>query len=342
MHLSLLSRFQGFLFGAGLGEACGMDRLRANRTGSYGYQGGPVKPQISALSLPLCRSLETRIEVLIQSQLARKSNSNFRPKGALERKAETISDRPATNGQWAMAIAGILPLTLFFHENPVQLHQQVHLSLAQSNTPELEPEALAIAQMVSSVCREQLPSLDLISKSLDQLGYPTTAIANRLGQIQDLLTTRASLATAMKVLALSQSSDYSEIAAAIALAVYCWLSTPEFFPLSLLRSQQLSNISVLIPMLTGALSGAHNGLVGIPTGWQLHDRESSDQFDDHPPLYSKTRSHDLAAQLLAVWSGYYQPLPTNAALERLEQEAIAAPDVIRPRIFPSFSSTAED
>ncbi|WP_445241856.1 hypothetical protein [Microcoleus vaginatus] len=88
--------------------------------------------------------------------------------------------------------------------------------------------------------------------------------------------------------------------------------------------------------LTGALSGAYNGVAAIPVEWR---QVSSAALTSVPlaegpePSVWETRSDakivELANNLFAVWAGVYRPDATqdSAALAR----AVAAPYVIRPR-----------
>ncbi len=104
---------------------------------------------------------------------------------------------------------------------------------------------------------------------------------------------------------------------AIALAFYCFLSTPCDLRLALLRAARCGEAAPVIAALTGALGGAYQGLGGLPLAWVA--------TDSHVWGIPETALHALAAHLFAAWSGVYAPA------ERMAVAAIAAPGVIRPR-----------
>ncbi len=138
-------------------------------------------------------------------------------------------------------------------------------------------------------------------------------------QVQRLLDEQAGLETACD--RVSTNSDHD---AAIALAFYCFLSTPYDLRLALLRAAQTGPCAPLVGALTGALSGAFNSLSGIPIDWQLALDAweiSSEEITTQPELLN------LANCLLARWSGVYEPLTFSKEFGQVP--AIAAPQVIR-------------
>ena len=83
----------------------------------------------------------------------------------------------------------------------------------------------------------------------------------------------------------------------MAIALYCFLSTPEDLRLSILRSQQQEKNLPGVSALTGSLSGAYNSTGGIPINWhQL--------IKHHSALKGYTKQIDI---LFAKWSGIYSP-----------------------------------
>lgn len=100
----------------------------------------------------------------------------------------------------------------------------------------------------------------------------------------------------------------------VSVALYGFLSTPEDFRLSLLRVAQLEYCPQITCALTGMLSGAANGLSGLPLSWQRSLQAGYRQ----PNALSQVWGLDvptlveLADQLLQVWSGVYTPsLPAS-------------------------------
>lgn len=122
----------------------------------------------------------------------------------------------------------------------------------------------------------------------------------------------------------------------IALAFYCFLNTPEDLRLSVVRAARCGIAGQITCALTGALSGAYNGVAAIPVEWrQVSSAELKSQqlADGQEPSLWRTGSDvkivELANNLFAVWAGVYKPDAglDSAALAR----SVAAPYVIRPR-----------
>ena len=108
---------------------------------------------------------------------------------------------------------------------------------------------------------------------------------------------------------------------AIALSCYCFASTPQDFKLSVKRAASLNqNIAWLTTSLTGTLSGAYNGVTGIPWSWRaIADKNQTYQQAQH-----------TAMNLYKTWLGIYS-LETNQALYNHELDAVASTNIIQPR-----------
>ena len=103
----------------------------------------------------------------------------------------------------------------------------------------------------------------------------------------------------------------------IALAFYCFLSTPENFRLAVSRATRTSYQPHLTTALTGALAGAYNSIIGIPVSWRLTANRIS----------QGTQRLSLAKRLIEVWAGVYDV----SVLTQDQPLAVAAPRVIQPR-----------
>lgn len=109
---------------------------------------------------------------------------------------------------------------------------------------------------------------------------------------------------------------------AIALSLYCFASTPRNFMLSIKRANQINSpLSSEIAMLTGTISGAYNGMGGIPHNWLF--------------LASRARSwrqiQNTAKKLFTTWLGVYNPQDNENYICDPDVEAIAIPKIIQPR-----------
>jgi hypothetical protein len=149
---------------------------------------------------------------------------------------------------------------------------------------------------------------------------PNDSLLTGMEMVQGLLMTKASLQTALDQLTAIQFPSHLD--PTIALAFYCFLSTPEDLQLALLRSARLSHQIPHLSALTGILSGTYNTVVALPLEWQLA------LTDPEYPLIGQMAGgeiRNLATQLLAVWSGAEDAQTFSDAAP-----AIAAPGVIRP------------
>ncbi|PSB12658.1 hypothetical protein C7B62_00825 [Pleurocapsa sp. CCALA 161] len=110
-------------------------------------------------------------------------------------------------------------------------------------------------------------------------------------------------------------------ATAIALAWYCFVTTPNDFKLSIQRAARVdSKLSWLTITLTSTLSGAYNGMTAI-----LGNRRT-----DIEQNHSWQLENHLLLKLLRFWLGVYA-VEQNYEAYNLELDAIALPQFIQPR-----------
>lgn len=114
-------------------------------------------------------------------------------------------------------------------------------------------------------------------------------------------------------------------ATAIALAWYCFATTPHDFKLSVHKAACIeSNQKWLITALTATLSGAYNGMAIISQSWRVNlerDLEVEGNWQIENQLLSK---------LFRSWLGVY-PLEGDSESYNPKLDAIALPKVIQPR-----------
>lgn len=101
------------------------------------------------------------------------------------------------------------------------------------------------------------------------------------------------------------------------LALYCFVTSAEDVVLTINRAEQFGGAEVVA--LAGALSGAHNGVSGIPIPWRCRYREQLKHW--------KTK---LEAMFI-TWSGSYQFARMGQPMDINHLNAIALPEVIQPR-----------
>jgi ADP-ribosylglycohydrolase len=232
--------------------------------------------------------------------------------------------KPRASLKAAEGALATLPIALFFYDSEIR-QQQLLVQTVQlwQAPPDGEAGLLAIGYAIAQVLKERLERLTLLPQILAYLkqstAKPTASLLNltkTLEQVQTLLQHGAGLYAAIEQLRAVTTQSESR---AIAIAFYCFLSTPDDLRLSLLRAARSGEVAPAACALTGALSGAHNSLNGLPLSWRINS--------SIPLLWglSSEEMNQLAARLFAVWSGVYASgTVTNAS-------AIAAPGVIRPR-----------
>jgi ADP-ribosylglycohydrolase len=123
-----------------------------------------------------------------------------------------------------------------------------------------------------------------------------------------------------------------------AIALWSFLNTPDDFRLSVVQAARLRYHPQLTCALVGALSGAYNGLSGLPLDWRcaLHRQAAPDSaLTLLWTVASEENLLQLADQLVAGWAGLYDPAAVNTRANTSTVNghhlAIAAPNVIRSR-----------
>ena len=314
MRYSLLSRFQAVLLGMTLGEELGIYSQICRSSLAASNLGPPSglnllawQPQRSGSPSPAKARMAQMTEWLIQS-------------GG---RAIQSSLPAATANSKSEGLTAALPIALFFHDDEIKLRQ----ALVKTVSPENLAGAMAISTAIAIALREKLQPMDLIPQTIAVLeqwleATPSlTDLLNPLEQVQVGLGQHVSLHT----IAARLQPSLLPIHRTIAIAFYCFLSTPEDFQLSVLRAVQVANApgaGASAGALTGAISGAHNSTIGIPLAWRRLGSVRAIESEKSPePEFAQ-----LASRLWAVWSGALEP-----EISRLELEAIAAPNVIRSR-----------
>ncbi len=337
MQYSLSSRFQGTLLGAAIAQA-----LTCQFAEVLGFRQGESKTRLHPLwgdesNSPLF-SLQEQGESFRLNQVAWLYAESLIQVGDLDLEdlyrswAHQLTNTQPMPLTPADTLVGIIPVSLFFHEDEARLRQKILQAIeVGQHSLELQSGALAVAYAIAQSLQEQLDPTSLITRTITYLPHPSEILVKQLEQVQRLLEQRASLDAALAQLLELQPSDSSSISISIALAFYCFLSTLEDYRLTVARAARISDKSSLVAILAGTLSGAYNSRTGIPPGYRLTLlRKAFSQVSRR----SKTAEADilqLADQLLATWSGAYQPTDAFAETELNSEPAIAAPEVIRPR-----------
>lgn len=272
MPYSLLSQFQGSIFGSIIGDILG----------EKNYQQHQLFQLKKENLLPGTQIGISTLENLTQGNKI-EPNYGFSPE-FLQQPELKIHN----NGELILAT---LPIVLFFHDQPHILQQQlpkIQNLVFPSSSPEellIWSAAITLTLQAKLAPRKLIPQLLTIGEKQDSL------LGQKLAQTQDLLLQRASLNQVVHQLGKRGQNSYN----AMILALYCFLSTPENFQLSVTRAQQIPSQSQLTAALTGAIAGAYNSQLGIPINWRLSSQP-----------WSQLTILKPTEALFALWSGVYQ------------------------------------
>jgi hypothetical protein len=233
-------------------------------------------------------------------------------------------------------IFATIPISLFFHENPVKLHQNLLRVLKDWDSDlEIRDSTLAIGYAIAQSLTEKLHPQTLIPQIIAFIGETDTSIPQNLLKVNNLLEQRAGLERVK-----TELGSQGKLSNGIAIAFYYFLSTLEDFSLAVLRSirhekigqQYSSNVYCPnISTITAILSGTYNGTTSIPVTWRLSLTRELSQI---PQVL------ELADALATTWSGVYEPglnsqeFPNEESLmsnEKIPPCVYAAPRVIRAR-----------
>jgi len=313
MRYSLLSRFRGALLGSLvgdiLGSSKGISKSKLLLRASQSQDNNSLVAPSTIVPLNWSQIATCGIESLINCGRLDLEDWQLRSS-----KIESLSLLKNTASSSEAALA-TLPIALYFHDDQGKLRHQLQQAAAYWHQTEENEGVLAVGYAIALALTEKL-NHTLIPQILSYLGTAQTHLGQQLQQVQNLINKGAALNTAVNQLRQeAKLQGGTDAITAIALAFYCFLSTPEDFRLSLSRASRIGYQPQLTSALTGALAGAYNSNIGIPLGWRLAANQ----------INISTQRLQLAEQLLGVWSGVYGV----SVIEPLPWAAIAAPRVIR-------------
>ncbi|MCF4968156.1 ADP-ribosylglycohydrolase family protein [Nostoc sp. CMAA1605] len=244
-----------------------------------------------------------------------------------------IYQKKFTDLEPAKIIFATISLSLFCHENPVKLHQNLLQILKNCDiNPEVRDSTLAIGYAIAQSLTEKLHPQTLIPQIIAFIGETTTPLPQNLLKVNNLLTKKAGL----EILQCELNSQV-QLSEGVALAFYYFLSTLEDFRLTLSRTihhQQIWKHNAVInsqdiSIIAAVLSGVYNSSVSIPASWRV---SLTREFSQISPML------ELADALAIAWSGVYKSglnpglnLPEFPQEENFTPCVYAAPRVIKAR-----------
>ncbi|GAB4384240.1 MAG: hypothetical protein Kow00121_47420 [Elainellaceae cyanobacterium] len=347
MQHSLLDRFRGTLLGTALGEIIGVnchDRQRIGLPLSRFtlLQWGFCTPSVAPAAWG--RLIMAQMREVAESQLG--SDVNLLPLAShsaidncSSKQTADLPDPgnlPALSNPSCLAGAALMtiPMALFYHEDLEQLRYQVEQTIARSMPGTSPIAAILTGYTIALALRDRLDPNRLIDQLLNlELCAQAPQIEAQLRQIQYALEQQAGIVELQSLLQVALPEAISGFTT-VAIALYCFLSTPEDFRLSLLRATRFLEQPQLCCALAGALSGAYNSLSGLPLTWQ---NQLMPQAASKPPLsllWNLMSRADLLQQadlFLGVWSGLHPSLLTAQPAAITSRLITASPSLIRPR-----------
>ena len=280
MRYSLLSRFQGGLLGSLIGEIA---------------NGGEPISIWSKIGVQATESLIHSGQVApgTWQQLSKLIEDEVNTSSVLQQ-GSVPPIKTASSSEAALAT---LSMAIFFHESPSLWQETIKKTNLGQGFAQANNDLLIWGYAVSLILREK--SAQLIPQLLSLISTPYGTLVQQLEQVQFLLDQGSGLEEAVH-----QLTRYAQPSCSIALALYCFSSTPEDFRLCVKRAINSGYHPQITSALTGALAGMYNGLGGIPPGWRRL-----------PPMWKECDRQ--ATRLFSAWSGVYEPdrdVPATAAI----------------------------
>ena len=330
-----LDRFRGAWLGSMLGSLTELPAVAKYASGKYRQSSSDEVPLGYAehnLSIRPVRKADRHTEIgleffIFREQLAKiiidSQRCNADAIAELLVKEKLQSDRPLNLLAGYSYCLLLLPLIIFYGDNWNLLQKIVRKYLKLSNllhNSELEADILLWSYLVTLILNSEL---ELNSQYFSRLVRQT--LTNR--EKKTVLTTQLELViiamergVSLHQLSAQLLSEGNSGQSAIALSYYCFITTATDFKLSVQRAGKLDpEITGLTAALTGTLSGAYNGMAGIPLSWKK--------------MANKNTAYSSASQtvlnLFRAWLGIY--LAESEPESNLEIQAIAVQGLIQTR-----------
>lgn len=214
----------------------------------------------------------------------------------------------ANNGMLAIAT---LPIAFFFHDD-ILLQQQHLRQTVQSwgGTISTQDWVAMFGYAIAQAIKERLAPCQFIAQLLSYWRGTELGLGQRSPQVLaglELLSNLIEQGVAYRTTILRLEQSLLQEESAIALALYCFLYTPDNWHLSVLHAARLLPAHPVLCALTGCLSGAYNSYSSLPLTWQA---ASLKPCSAHSPSSSpRVSCTDLATRLVASWAGVFDASP---------------------------------
>jgi len=331
MQYSLCHRFRGTLLGSTLGEALGLTCHRMFDPKSSRFES--VVPWLTVqhwgFTIPTATQSWSNlaIEQIAAFRYDSAEGKGGKTRGMLTPDSSSTIDCLTPPG---LAIA-TLPIALFYHEDWYRLQESLEQTASAWQIAHPITSPLVVAYTISLALRERLHLDTLIPRLITDLELydRDPHLMQQLNQVQTWINHKVGVAVAKAQMQISpfDATDSASNSTSVAIALYGFLSTPTNFQLSLLRTAQMLQQPRGACAIVAALSGAYNGIAGIPLPWRRALNSADSLSNLLHPLTSEAELLQQADLLWATWSGASDPV---SWLQHSLRPTIAPPHLIRP------------
>ena len=305
MNCNTLDRFQGAWLGSMLGSSIELRKGVRYKSGEIELNFFIVREQLAKITIESQRlSADAIADLLVEAMRDRSSD---------------------TLAEYSYCLLSLLPLIIFYGDNWSLLRKIVRKYCLKSgnlsNSSELEADILLWSYFVTSILNSGLELnggnfSELVKQTLTHVAVKKTSLTTQL----EIVIIAMERGVSLQQLSNELLSRGNSVQSAIALSCYCFATTATDFKLSVQRANNTEpEIARLTTALTGTISGAYNGMAGIPLSWKK--------------MAQRNTAYSLASQtilkLFEAWLGVY-PVE-NEPRSNLEIQAIAIPNLIQTR-----------
>ena len=309
MYRSIYDRFQGCWWGSVIGQNWVNQPLATSQVSDL-------------LAQPWLQERKRIGEILLKQKLVIDNlNELF---SALAFSSPANKQNAVKNLKYNSSLLPLLPLIIFTTDNQnvcqkfIAKHNLKSANPAKNSFP--DQDILIWSYLITTVINHQgdlLLNNQLIEEVIISHQLPKSTLRDKLSLVSQAIKQGCSL----HQLSAQVSSKGGHQSTAIAIAWYCFATTPRDFRLSIQRANQVKpNLALLTTVLTGTLSGAYNGMTSISCNWRFEIENSSCWHQEN----------QLLVKLFKSWLGIYDA-EKNDVTHNLDLEAIAPPRLIQPR-----------
>jgi hypothetical protein len=307
MRYSLLSQFHGTLLGAVLGDCLGRGDKLTDR--SIVKDEEIAEKSVEEYPLEEARVLFLSTESIITCRGFYRKHWR-----------ESINKVDREEISLSEGILRILPIIMFYHENETKLREILQEIISDSEREEKDNPnpislgegkigLLGIGYTIAQLLKQPKELSNLIPQTIAYLNTDCFLV-ELLELVQNLIKQGASLEKVRNEVGGKLKGFPGNVAReekrinvekrlihAIALGMYCFLSSPQDFRLAVTRAISTGGEDTLMTTLTGIFGGSYNSSISIPVEW----------YSLLNSMRSEEKIRQLARNLYAIWSGINDP-----------------------------------